>query len=100
MHPVAAGGAEARRTRRRARFGATLQLEGLPCSASISSAGADERSRSPTWCGSPRGPLDAYAAQLVSVRANQGNATLLAREDAFIGTRSDDFGVDPRDAWK
>ncbi len=49
--------------------------------------------------GQPRGPLDASAAKLVAVKANQGNATLLVFGEKVTTSRVDDLGSDTRDPW-
>lgn len=86
-----------------ARFGATLRIPKDFSSERVelfSAGGSVEAFAFPdVVSGYPRGPLDTSSARLVSVRANQGNATMLVFGQTFTSSRSDDFGTDIRDPW-
>lgn len=86
-----------------AQFGATLRIpkDFKAKRVELFSAGASVEAFAfpDIVSGQSRGPLDASAAELVSVRANQGNATLLVFGEAFTVSRSDDLGSDARDPW-
>lgn len=79
-----------------ARFGATVRLprDFRAQRVDLSSAGASvETFPFPdVVSGAPRGPVDAAAAQLVAVHANQGNATLLALDPTVTGSRLSGLG--------
>ena len=87
-----------------AKFGATVRLpqDFRAQRVELSSAGASvEATPFPdVVSGAPRGPLDATAAQLVSVRANQGNATLLVLDPTATGSRTTGLGKSEREAWE
>lgn len=86
-----------------ARFGATLRIPKHFRAERVelySAGGSVEAFDFPDVVnGYPRGPVDASAARLVSVRANQGNATMLVFGESFTSSRMDDFGTDIRDPW-
>lgn len=86
-----------------AEFGATLRLprDFRAQRVELSSAGASVEAFAfpDVVSGAPRGPVDASAAALVAVRANQGNATLLPLGETFSSVRHDEFGSDTRDPW-
>lgn len=86
-----------------ARFGATLRLpqDFRSQRVDLFSAGASiETYPFPDVVpGQARGPLDASAAQLIAVRANQGNATLLALNPTLTGSRTSGLGTVVRGAW-
>lgn len=86
-----------------ARFGATVRLpqDFRSQRVELYSAGASvETFPFPdVVSGAPRGPVDASAAQLIAVRANQGNATLLALDPTLTGTRTTGLGTSVRGPW-
>lgn len=86
-----------------AKFGATLRIPKDFSAQRVelfSAGGSVEAFAFPDAVnGYPRGPLDTSSARLVSVRANQGNATLLVFGQTFTSSRTDDFGTDIRDPW-
>ena len=86
-----------------ARYGATLRLpEDFRAErVELFSAGAAVEALAfpDVASGQPRGPVDGTAAKLISVKANQGNATLLVFGENTVVQRSDDLGSDVRDPW-
>lgn len=86
-----------------ARFGATVRLpkDFRAQRVDLFSAGAAvEAFPFPdVVSGAARGPVDASAAQVIAVRANQGNATLLALDPTITGTRLSGLGSTTRSAW-
>lgn len=86
-----------------ARFGATLRLpqDFRSQRVELFSAGASiEAFAFPDVVpGAARGPQGASAAQLIAVRANQGNATLLALDPTLTGSRTSGLGTAIRGPW-
>ena len=86
-----------------ARFGATLRIPKNFSAERVdlfSAGGSVEASAFPdVVSGYPRGPVNASSARLISVGANQGNATMLVFGEVYTSYRTDDFGTDIRDPW-
>jgi hypothetical protein len=86
-----------------AKFGATLRIPSdfRAARVDLSSAGAsvDTSAFPDVVSGQARGPLGPTAAALVTVKANQGNATLLPAGQNVTLSRQGDFGTDTRDPW-